>query len=52
MILDNRREYCIVDYKIIQKDDVTLAYIFNLNPQGFIVVSADDKITPIVCLFL
>ncbi|MCD4817520.1 MAG: thiol protease/hemagglutinin PrtT [Candidatus Cloacimonetes bacterium] len=38
----------IVETNTIEKNSETSAYIFNLQPNGFIVVSSDDNIQPVI----
>ena len=45
---DNKTNYSIKKINIFQIDSNISAYIFQLNPQGFIVTSANEDITPII----
>ena len=38
----------IVNCQQLQQNDITLGYVFKLEPIGYIVVSADDRISPIL----
>tara|TARA_Y100001970_G_scaffold245869_1_gene313261 strand:+ start:1054 stop:2586 length:1533 start_codon:yes stop_codon:yes gene_type:complete len=44
--LDKRFSYSIKDVQIIKDADIDLIYIYHLNPNGYILVSADDRSEP------
>lgn len=41
-------DYFIVSYNVFLDDQKVLFYIFNLEPQGFIVISSDYRLPPII----
>lgn len=43
-----KNDFTIKNYKIITNKDSTLFYIFNLQPQGYIVVTARYDLTPVI----
>ena len=40
--------YTIVSSEMIKDNDQNLIYIFHLNPMGFVLISADDRVSPIL----
>ena len=49
LIVDNQTNYSINNYtKIFSKDGKLSAHLYSLNPQGFILVSIDTDLKPIV----
>ena len=40
--------YTVVSSEMIKDDDQNLIYIFHLNPMGFVLISADDRVSPIL----
>jgi hypothetical protein len=43
-----KKSVCVSSYATIIHSDVLLAYVFPLFNSGFIVVSADDRLTPVI----
>lgn len=41
-------DYFIVSYNVFLDDQKVLFYVFNLEPQGFIVISSDYRLPPII----
>ncbi|HBS87169.1 MAG: hypothetical protein A2W91_03040 [Bacteroidetes bacterium GWF2_38_335] len=48
MVLDNKEAFSIKESSAIQKDETTLFYLFQLNPAGYIVVSPDRSLQPVI----
>ncbi len=44
----NLNDLQISEYFDIQKDGETMLYVFNFSDLGFIIISADDAMTPVI----
>ena len=47
-ISETSRSYNVIDSRIIDVEGVPVFYIFNFNPIGYAIISADDKVIPII----
>ncbi len=45
---DSKKELIISSVEVIKVDSNELIYIFHVSPNGFIMISADDRSTPIL----
>lgn len=48
LIAKDKSEFYIMDVFELKDEEETLAYVFNLYPQGYIAISTDTDITPVI----
>ena len=44
----DKNNFLIKKYNVIKNEDSPLFYIYHLDPKGFIIISAEDKISPVL----
>ena len=49
---DSQKEFIFTSLEVIKVDSNELIYLFHLSPNGFIMISADDRSTPILAYSL